>query len=208
MPAAGMRMPGPRVRVSAAALVAANLVPLAAVALGWWSTYEVMLLFWAENVVIGLGQLLRFGTLAVLRGMAAALGVGLFFAAHYGLFTLVHGAFVLSLFAPEEGWDAAAGLLFSADGLLFGLLALGASHLVSFAVNFLGGGEYRQATPDALMTEPYGRVVVLHLAILFGGFAMTVLGAPAAMLIVLVLLKIGFDLRAHLAAHRSVPDAS
>jgi hypothetical protein len=202
-----MRLPGPRVLVSAAALVAANLVPLAAVALGWWSTYEVMLLFWAENVVIGLVQVLRFGTLAVLRGMVAALGVAVFFTLHYGLFTLVHGMFVLSLFAPEDGWDAAAGLLFSLDGLLFGLLALGASHLVSFVVNFLHGGEYRQAAPEALMMEPYGRIVVLHLAILFGGFATTLLGAPAAVLVVLVLLKIGFDLRAHLAAHRMVPDA-
>lgn len=202
-----MQVPGPRVLVSAAALGAANLVPLGAVALGWWSTYEVMLLFWAENVVIGLVQLLRFGTLAVLRGMLSALGIGVFFTAHYGLFTLVHGLFVLSLFAPEDGWDAAAGLLFSADGLLFGLLALGASHLFSFVVNFLGGGEYRQAEPEALMKEPYGRIVVLHLTILFGGFATTLLGEPAAVLIVLVLLKTGFDLRAHLAAHRVVPDA-
>lgn len=198
-------LPG-RVGLSAAALVAANLVPLGAVALGWWSTYEVVLLFWAENVVIGVLQVLRFATVAALAGKVAALGVAVFFSLHYGLFTVVHGVFVATLFAPAGLGDAdppdALALLLSPDGLLFGLGALAVSHLVSYGVNFVGGGEYRRVEPEALMMQPYGRVVVLHLAIIFGGALTMALNEPAIGLVVLVLLKIGLDLRAHLAEHR------
>mgnify|MGYP005850684365 CR=1 FL=1 len=196
-----------RLSLSAAALVAANLVPLVAVALGWWSTFEVMLLFWAENVVIGLLQVLRFATLAALAGKLAALGFAVFFTFHYGLFTFVHGVFVVTLFAPSgsdmtEPVDALP-LLLSPDGLLWGLGALAASHLVSYAVNFVGAGECWRVEPPALMTQPYGRVVVLHLAIIFGGAVTLMLNEPAMALVVLVVLKIALDLTAHLAEHRS-----
>ncbi|MFN6956210.1 MAG: DUF6498-containing protein [Acetobacteraceae bacterium] len=196
-----------RLTLSSAALVAANLVPLAAVALGWWSTYEVVLLFWAENVVIGVLQVLRFATVATLAGKVAAFGVAVFFTLHYGIFTFVHGVFVMTLFAPDGTGEAdtpgALALLLSPDGLLLGLGALAVSHLVSYGVNFVGGGEYRRVEPEALMMQPYGRVVVLHLAIIFGGSLTMALNEPTIGLVVLVLLKIGLDLRAHLAEHRS-----
>jgi hypothetical protein len=195
-----------RIGLSAATLIAANFVPLVAVMLGWWSTYEVMLLFWAENVLIGALHLLRFATQAVLGGRVAALGYAVFFTVHYGMFTFVHGVFVAALFAPgwregEELPDALA-LLLSPDGLLLGVGALAVSHLVSYAANFVGGGEYKRLEPAALMLQPYGRVVVLHLAIIFGGALVMALNEPAMGLVVLVLLKIGLDLRAHLAEHR------
>jgi hypothetical protein len=198
-----------RLGLSGAALVAANLMALVFVALGWWSTFEVMLLFWAENVVIGLLQLLRFGALALLCGQVAALGVGVFFAIHYGIFTLVHGTFVVALFAQAGsgmmGLADTLPLLLSPEGLLWGLGGLAASHLLSFLVNFLGGGEYRRVTAETLMAQPYGRVVVLHLAILLGGGVAMLLNDPVWALVVLVLLKIVLDLRAHLAEHRDGP---
>lgn len=200
----------PPLAASSAVLVGANLLPLFAVAVGWWSTAEVMLLFWAENVAIGMAHLARFGALALLRRQAEAIGLGLFFALHYGLFTFVHGVFVVSFFGgaaadPEAGVLAA---LLSADGVLFGFLALVASHLFSFAVNFLWGGEYRQAKAEALMHQPYQRVVVLHLVVLFGGFATLALGEAGVALLLLVLLKISVDLRAHLAEHRRAAAAA
>ncbi|MDW8397850.1 MAG: DUF6498-containing protein, partial [Acetobacteraceae bacterium] len=66
----------PGLPASSAVLVCANLVPLAAVLLGLWSTAEVMLLFWAENLVIGAVQLLRFATLAIARRQAGPGGGG------------------------------------------------------------------------------------------------------------------------------------
>ena len=48
------------------------------------------------------------------------------------------------------------------------------------------------------MFRPYGRIVVLHLTVLLGGFLVMALGAPAAAIVLLVGLKTAIDLGAHL----------
>jgi hypothetical protein len=193
----------PTLTLSTAALVAANLVPLGGVLLGFWEVYDLVLLFWAENVVVGVFQLLRMATVILRRRDYSLVALMPFFLVHYGLFTFVHGTFVLSLLAPpgEGNFDAAFALLLSPEGLLWAMLALVASHAFSFVVNFLGAGEWRAIGAKALMTQPYARVVVLHLVILFGGAASLALGEPMAALALLVVLKIGADIIAHRREH-------
>ena len=62
------------------------------------------------------------------------------------------------------------------------VVALAASHLYSFFVNYIGHGEYRRTFVVWLMVQPYARVVVLHLAILFGGFIAMALGSNVGVL--------------------------
>jgi hypothetical protein len=134
-----------------------------------------------------------------------------FFCVHYGMFTAVHGAFVFSLFGhskasglfPIKTWIETIG----EQGLWLAVAALAASHLFSFFWNDLGRGEFRLASVAELMGKPYGRVVVLHLTILFGGFGVQALGSPVWALLLLVGLKTGIDLRAHLKEHRVAPNA-
>jgi hypothetical protein len=142
-------------------------------------------------------------TVMLRRGEYALAALMPFFLVHYGLFTFVHGTFVLSLLAPpgEGSFDVAFALLLSPDGLLWAMLALVGSHALSFAVNFIGAGEWRAIEAKALMTQPYARVVVLHLVILFGGAASLALGEPVAALVLLVVLKIGADIIAHRREH-------
>ena len=87
---------------------------------------------------------------------------------------------------------------------LFAFAALYVSHGVSFVVNFLFGRERDELSLKQLMSAPYGRIVLLHIAILLGGFAMMSLGQPVAMLAVLVLLKLGLDVGLHLREHRAL----
>ena len=133
-----------------------------------------------------------------------------FFLFHYGMFTLVHGVFVVALFSPVfqqtptnpadfGSWTYFLGVLREhlPAGVLVGLAGLVASHGVSFFSNFIGQGEYRRTDVDALMMKPYGRVILLHLTVLASGFIMLTIGVSQLGLAVLVLLKIGMDLRAH-----------
>jgi len=53
------------------------------------------------------------------------------------------------------------------------------------------------------MFQPYGRVVIMHLTIMAGGFLGMTLGAPVLGLIVLVMLKTVIDILAHLRQHKS-----
>jgi uncharacterized membrane protein YozB (DUF420 family) len=46
--------------------------------------------------------------------------------------------------------------------------------------------------------EPYSRVFVLHMTILFGGILVAILGSPLALILLMVGLKTALDLRFHL----------
>jgi hypothetical protein len=85
-----------------------------------------------------------------------------------------------------------------AEGLTWALLALTASHLFSFFTNFIGRGEYRRVTVPLLMFQPYGRIVVMHIAILFGAFLIMALGSPVWMLVILIIGKTIMDLGLHM----------
>jgi len=202
---------GLRLSPSALVLVAANFVPLAGVLFLGWSVFATLLLFWVENVIVG-----GFNVLRMLWArpdnpvlwMAKA-GMIPFFTFHYGMFVTVHGIFVLTLFGGvhERGFPGPA--VFShavqAAGIAPAALALLLSHGVSFVFNYIGAGEYRTAQLAVLMTRPYGRVMVLHVVILGGGFLVQALGSPAYALALLVVLKTGLDLVAHAREHAPAP---
>ena len=76
------------------------------------------------------------------------------------------------------------------------------SHGFSFPHNYLGDGEYRRVGLPRLTMQPYARMVVLHLAIISGGFFVLALGSPVAALALLIVLETAIDLGAHLAERR------
>jgi hypothetical protein len=51
------------------------------------------------------------------------------------------------------------------------------------------------------MFQPYGRLVILHITIIFGAFAVIGLGQPVALVALLVILKTAVDLLFHLREH-------
>jgi hypothetical protein len=188
------------VRPSVVVLVAVNLIPLAGVIFFGWSVFSVMVLFWAENVVIGILNVARMLTLYRRRGDGAALGFAGFFAMHYGIFTAVHGVFVFALFGPD-GAIGGGGGTGEAGAIWLALLALAGSHLLSFRFNFIGQREWEVVTAEELMIAPYGRVVALHLTVLVGAFLVEALGQPVAALALLVVIKIAMDVAAHRLEH-------
>jgi len=189
-------------------LVAANLVPLAGVLFLGWSVFSTLLLFWVENVIVGAFNVLRMLVAQPQIGAmwAAKLFMIPFFTFHYGMFVTVHGLFVLTLFGggfTGRGFPTAATFAHAvqAAGIAPAAWGLALSHGVSFAFNYIGTGEYKSALVPALMFRPYGRVMVLHVVILAGGFLVATLGSPLIPLALLVVLKTGLDLFGHLREH-------
>ena len=209
--------------VPAIALLAANALPLFGVLFLHWDAFYIVLLYWAENVVIGFYNVLKM-VFAAAPHPAAHLGKLFlipFFIIHYGGFTAVHGFFVLVLFHKGEGppmgganWPCClvfVQMLFNVLGYVYSIippqvrmavLALFASHGVSFVQNYLLKREYATARPNELMGSPYGRVVVMHVAIIAGGFLTAAVGSPAPLLAVLVALKTILDVSLHNREHK------
>ena len=196
---------------SAIVLIAANLVPLAGAVFLHWTVFEIVILFWAENVIIGalnVPRMLMASGGKLVNGLSKVFMIP-FLIFHYGMFTFVHGVFVFTLFGGEELQSAR----FPNDiepmlnsvldlGLGISLIALFLSHAFSFFWNYVAKGEYLKADSKSMMVRPYGRIFVLHVTIIVGGFFLLSLGSPIAGLILLVLLKLVFDLRAHLKEHK------
>ncbi len=183
--------------LSASFLVAVNLLPLAGVLFFGWSVYEILLLFWAENLVIGLYAIARMLTLLRCNGDRRVLLLIPFFCVHFGIFTAAHGALVVGLFRPEDHVSEGAAM-----SLWIPFLALLVSHGVSFVTNFLGKQEYRGLRGEEAMLAPYRRVIILHVTLLGGGWLIDALGEPVYALALLVLLKIFIDCAGHLREHR------
>lgn len=205
-------------RSSAVFLILANLIPLAG-ALAWdWSILEIVAVYWAENLVIGLFTICRLFTVAVpgteKGAIPAKIAVSAFFTLHYGMFCLVHGVFVFALLGDGSGIHSPSAVFaLFAGPLKWAVLALVVSHGFSFFTNYLGRGENLATTVPEQMAAPYPRIVVLHLAILFGAFAVQALGSPVFLLAILVVGKTLLDLKLHRLAHQKksvveTPDAA
>ena len=188
----------PLSRISLAALIVANLVPLFGVLFTSWELADVMVLFWAESAVIGFYTLLKMAVV----GKWFAIFIGLFFVGHYGGFMAGHFLFIYEIFVRASYARGTAPGAVEALSQLFtplwpAFLALFASHGISFALNFLGRGEYQRTTVSKLMAAPYGRIVLMHVTLIFGGWVVMLLNNPLPALVLLIVLKVAADLRAH-----------
>lgn len=183
--------------LSVSFLVAVNLLPLAGVLFFDWSVYEILLVFWAENLVIGLYAVARMLTLLRRNGDRRVLLLIPVFLFHFGLFTLAHGGLVVAMFRPEDHVSGGTAM-----SLWIPWLALLVSHGVSYASNSIGKQEYRGLRGEQVMFAPYRRIVILQVALLGGGWLVGTLGEPIYALALLVLVKIAIDVATHLGEHR------
>ncbi len=182
-------------------LVLANIVPLLGAIFFDWHTGEILVLYWAENLVIGLYHIIKMLTAPLgpnpnqnMSDQVVKLITTGFFALHYGFFCVGHGVFVfvLTAFTDEK---------VSFLTIVLGLFTLFISHGISLLNNYFGKKEYLKTTTGALLFAPYQRIVTMHIVILIGGAITLFLNLPLAALIVLIVLKTSIDLKAHYKEH-------
>jgi len=203
---------------AALALLASNFVPLAGVLYFDWRLFPVMLLFWLDNVVIGLYTVARLRLMRRDRGAASGSGSlewqarqARGFAFGYFFFTLIHGLFLILIFGsfdlrrPEYAHrsliDHLADILQEPQ---FGIavLALVASRGFDLFDDYRRSQAFENANASEVMGASFGRVILLHLVLLGGGALAVWLREPLAALVLLIVLKTAGDIFAHAASHR------
>jgi hypothetical protein len=196
--------------LSTLALVVSNLIPLGGVLFFDWDIFSIVVLYWAENIIVGLFTIARILVAAgspdpkAATNPAARAFLAVFFTIHYGIFTTVHGVFIFALFSPD-GFIAKAPDPSASDALQGGfalaLLGLFISHAISFITNDLLGGERLRYSSELAMMRPYPRIIPLHVGIIFGGAAIGFLGSPLPLLLCLIFGKLFLDLSLHRRSH-------
>lgn len=205
-------------------LIGANLIPLAGVFFFGWDVTFIVLLYWIENLIAGFYNILKMVTLKISRTAKKTEKLFLipFFLIHYGGFCAVHGFFLTTFFKIGSGsplgneitwwgplvffqllFSVIANIWFSKPPeMIWAVLGLFISHGVSFIENYILGKEYETGTMQKLMHQPYQRIIIMHIAIIAGGIFIMKLNSPMPLMIILILLKIFFDLYLHKKSHR------
>jgi hypothetical protein len=182
-------------------LVFLNALPLYGVFQWDWKSFDLIFLYWLENLIIGAIMVLRMVVRPYSHAVEFAMPVFLvpFFSIHYGLFCFVHGTFVLHLFGkdlhPElAGMDIPEIILPLIENrhLFWPLMGLLAYQLLDWIRDIsergLGSDGVKQLT-----VAPYRRIVVLHVTILASGFALGKLDEPLVGLLLLIAFKTAMD---------------
>jgi hypothetical protein len=168
-----------------------------------WPTFTVLALYWLENVIIGGFTALRILAAGGRTGRyGESLATTVFFCVHYGLFCAVHGIFVATLFG---GIDAVGGFVdplllmigrIAGDriGLLVVAAMVAAAAIDAWQAMAVVDADDARAV-RSIMAEPYGRIVVLHVVLIAGGFLMAALDLPSLAALLLVAVKLLHDLR-------------
>lgn len=185
-----------------AALIAANLLPLAGALFFGWQVREILLVYWAESAVIAFYNALR---MLLCHSGLGRLPLVAFFLVHFGVFMLVHGVFILVL--TSDGVASGSDLDFEIavhPSMLLAVAAMMITHGASF-VSWWASGAARGTDARVQMMAPYARIVVMQVTILGGAFLVQILGSSIGLLVALVLLKLAMDLRGHRRQGAAMP---
>ena len=168
-----------------------------------WSVGEVMWIFWAQSVVIGVTNFFRIWNLRefstggltmndrpVQENVQGKKSTAKFFLIHYGFFHLIYLVFLFADHPITSIPVADLILIFAGFG------AFGVSHTFSLVRN--APSEFRDKKPNlgAIMFYPYLRIIPMHFTIIFG----SMFGGGALMLF--LLLKTFADAGMHMVERR------
>ncbi len=192
----------PVISASSLALIAGNLVPIMGVLFFDWQLFPLILLYWLENVVVGVFNAFKMLSCAGSESFIQRIFMTVFFSVHYGMFCFGHGIFVVNLFGGDLDSIPAALQIITQNGLQLALIALVISHGFSFMQNFLMRGEFKRLSISDVMFSPYKKIIVLPVFIIFSGMVLQTLGVTQIGLIVLAIVKIFADLMAHEIEHK------
>lgn len=169
-----------------AVILVTNLIPVYGVAALGWNAGQILILYWIENVILGV--------LTVPRLVAAGRGGGgcflpAFFIVHYGMFCAGHLVFALHMVSEFSQGRYGLGEAMAEPGFQLAIAGIFGLNLLAQLRDWWWPGKWRDADPKDEMFKPYGRIIVLHLTVLFGAWLVLITRAPVGAILLLCGLK-------------------
>ena len=182
-------------------LILLNMVPIYGVFAWGWKSFDLIYLYWLENLIIGFFAAARFLLRRYVHPLELIFPLFMipFFTFHYGMFCYGHGTILLSLFGEGVVDKFTSENVFflilpivESQNLFWPVVALFMYQVLDWVRDTTERGFAADNIKD-LMVAPYKRIMILHFTILAGGFALTMLNEPLAGLLILIGLKTWFD---------------
>lgn len=193
----------------ASSLIVYVVVPVVGILWFDWDWRSIILLYWLENVTMGLRNVIAMarsqtmpepGTSEITingikqSGKAAKPALIIFFILHYGIFTTVHGVFVMVIIFGGLFTGFGRGMP-AAEPINFGqiLILWVIASVVQVVFEFMRPRD-SLPSPGAMFMSPYARIFVLHITIIGGAWIITAFNWPPIAAILLVALHFVADL--------------
>jgi hypothetical protein len=202
--------------------LAGNLVPLVGVLYWGWDTFQLLMLYWMETVIVAFWTIRRLAALPptllgtmMVNGRKQRAGLLGFFTLHAGAFMGAHLLFLFVLFSGDwwkkvHGLASFFGALFISNGAWIALLLFFFAGWIAFRLTPTSGlvhairqkvqGRQVAAAPaeksdavGSIVGGLYIRIFVMQIAIIAGAWFAQAYGSLAPLLIVIG-LKTLFDL--------------
>ncbi|MER3389070.1 MAG: DUF6498-containing protein [Microcella sp.] len=182
-------------------VAAYTVIPLAGVLAFGWGWREILALYWFENIAVGLAMvvyLLRSRR----RDGVGSVGLAALFVVHFGVFTIVHGALVVTVVAvvfgpfsaaPMAGTDAAL----DGPGIL-GVFAVAAVLQLALALR----GPLPTLGGFALMVSVYPRIIALQFTVFLVAVVIAASGWPPVAAVLLIAIHALVDAAALVVRRR------
>jgi Family of unknown function (DUF6498) len=196
------------------AILVINLIPLYGVLYWDWETFQLLMLYWIETVMIAFWTIRRLALLPgdqmprarIKRADRVEFSMAGFVTLHAGIFITVHFVLLWAFFS--YGWfKKVHGVgsfffeLFVANGIWAAMLLMALFHWVSFRTDPLVAGARHGATIGLVQAQQrtgeqsvtpivlglYARIFIMQIAILLGAWLSGFSGSLAPLVIVIVL---------------------
>ena len=169
-----------------------NIVPLFGVLFLDWDLGNIIILYWIENIIIGLWNIPRILG-AGKSSLPEKLFTSAFFTVHYGGFCAIHGVFIIGL-ANHSFFNGSHDVdlnfkVFINNSLIFGALMMFLTIGWEFYTKYIKNGDYQNWKASKAMGAPYPHIIVIHLGLFVGAFTVSFLGSSIALLIFLIIGK-------------------
>jgi hypothetical protein len=128
------------------------------------------------------------------------------------MFGFVHGGFITSFllashpelvgsnFMPFDFGSMIGAGLASGRNMVFVLALIAFFQVFAFLYGFLLRGEWKRSGVDQEMMAPYGRIIILHIGIFAGAFALIALHDPMIGVLALIVLRALWGVRVNVKA--------
>ncbi|HYM93588.1 MAG TPA: DUF6498-containing protein [Chitinophagaceae bacterium] len=191
-------------------LIAANLLPVIGCWFWNWDPKQVFMVYALETIIAGFFTVIKMGIVTIYRKTdtwnnnrsvenVSGIFFILFFLVHYGMFVAIQtGMFIavsgigkeyhLGFFEFFLHWPN----YFNGD-LLYMLLGFIISYGFNMVWNFIRPGLYKTIPMMLLMFQPYGRIIIQQITVIFGSMFLT-FGAGKIFILIFAAVKVFFEL--------------
>jgi hypothetical protein len=191
--------------------ISVNLIPAFGVWFQGWDAKQMFLVYCLESIILGFFNVLKMlivtfykktdtwenldGTVAKASGLFFIL----FFMVHYGMFVFIQTTLFIGVSGLDKGIGGGAFKLFShlpevlsPEAQLMLLIFIGVYGL-KMMTDFILTGEYKTTSLGVLMFQPYGRIFIQQIVVIFGSMFLA-FGAVKIFMIIFIGIKLTFDL--------------